>query len=111
MDDDISNQVTRPPKISRSLPQVQDRALDDLCNRILRQTANSSRRGTLREDETLGDLPELTKLVERNSRLPTTDDYPLWRVKCRVSLNLAVFISCLITSESWVLRKKLSASY
>lgn len=37
---------------------------------------------------------ELAPVVDRISRLPTCDDYPLWRVCCRVFITGALFRVC-----------------
>ena len=105
VDDRIIDQNTH---ISwRSLPDREEEGLGDLLTGILERSCNAAQRHPCATD--VNDSYTVTVLAEV-AKSPGLHDYPLWRVRCRVSRLLCWLYQKLkqSTSQAW---KKSSFSF
>jgi len=65
-------------------PDEEEAAFDAFLARIDERVQSQSESSRLRRLRTNSDYSEV--LTDTLARLPSTDDYPLWRVRCRVTI-------------------------
>jgi len=66
------------------MPDEEDEAFEVFLARIDERVQSQSESSRLRQLRT--DSDDSDALTDTLNRLPTTDDYPLWRVRCRVTI-------------------------
>ena len=67
-----------------TMPDEEEEAFEAFLARIDERVQSQSESSRLRQLRTNSD--DLEVLTDTLARLPTTDDYPLWRVRCRVTI-------------------------
>jgi hypothetical protein len=61
-------------------------------------TTHSTAEGNHRNERSLESHPAIASAIDSITRLPTNDEYPLWRVRCKVTL-----IDAILSHSSYVL--------